>query len=135
MVSPKMYNYYDPQIKAAPSGAPSSLPASLEYYSPPKNSKAGDKAVLSALLAASMWKEQQGGWGSNSGNQPGADSKGLAHPRGDPHSSWDIFSDIPLLATKACLIHSHCWGCLYAASFSEHPTEFCTKPRALRAQR
>lgn len=51
-----------------------------------------------------------------------------------PHSSWDIFSDIPLLATKACLIHSHCWGCLYAANFSQHPVELCTEPRALRAR-
>lgn len=66
----------------------------------------------------------------NSRNQPGADSKGLAHPTGHPHGSWDIFSDILLLATEGCLIHSHRWGCLYATSFSEHPAECRAQSRA-----
>lgn len=51
-----------------------------------------------------------------------------------PHSRWDIFSDILLLATKARLIRSRCWGCLYAANFSEHLAELCAEPRALRAR-
>ena len=33
---PQTYNYYDPQIKAAPSGVPSPLPVSLAYYSLPQ---------------------------------------------------------------------------------------------------
>lgn len=58
----------------------SPLPVSLILHSPPKISKTGDKAVLSTYFAGLQHveggaREQR----SNSGNHPGADSKGLAH--------------------------------------------------------
>lgn len=47
-----------------PVWGPSPLPVALTHHSPPKTSRAGDKAVLSTFLASNMWQEEPGSRGA-----------------------------------------------------------------------
>lgn len=143
VVSLKRYNYYDPQIKAAQDSKPAylhlrPLSTSCVTHIPLTTQELQDRRQSRSVSPPGR---QHGGGARSMSPEASPETspelipKAWPIPGAKPHSSWDIFSDIIPLAIKACLIHGHCWGRLYATSCLEHPEELCAEPRALIAGR